>query len=129
MPPDGTAGVVTVAIRPRRGWHGLASATAFRIRGSGDFERRERGKDKALCVGGNRIIDPSSASFADDQPGFAQDLEVVGQQVGCKVEKVLQVAVAAHLALEDGEDLESMWISQGLEQIDPLFKRYCIKSC
>ena len=38
------------------------------------------------------------------------------------------MAVAADLALKDGEDLESMRIGQSLEQTNSLFNRYCIKN-
>lgn len=53
---------------------------------------------------------------------------MVRQQVGCKVEKVLQVAIAAHIAPKDGEDLESMGIGESFEERGSLFKRGCIKN-
>ena len=46
-----------------------------------------------------------------------------------KVEKVLKMAVAAHTTSEDAEDLEPVRIGERPEQLDSLFKRYCIKIC
>jgi hypothetical protein len=128
LPSVEGAGVVTLVTLHGRRSRVLPSADPIRIRRGRDLERWDGGKKQMLRVGSNRVVDPPAASFADDQTGFAQNPEVVRQQIGCEVEQILQVAVAPNIALEDGEDLEPVRIRESLEQLDSLFKRYCIKN-
>ena len=77
-------------------------------------------------AGGERVVDPSAATSTLDQPGFAQNLQVVAEQVSGDRRFGLEVADATRAPHQKMEQLKSDRISNSREERGgglPLFSR------
>lgn len=79
-------------------------------------------------VGGDRVVHPPAASLGGDQPGLAEHLEMVGQQIALDGGDRLEFADAGGgSAGEVGQQPPPDWIGDGGQQ-PRRFNRYWFKN-